>query len=150
MDRFPQLNIALGIGTLLVCIVLVRGQADDFPGPYCATRPGGCCTGRKDACAVPISSKFFSLDFMHNLCNMCWMAKFGFSRKKFNAELQSLTNVATLCYCDDFCGSFINGDCCPDYASFCLGVPDPLTEKCNHNGQWFERYQQTRDNCNLW
>lgn len=112
MDRFRKLNMVLVV-TLLVCIVFVSGQADDFPGPYCATRPGGCCKGRKDACAVPIST--------------------------------------TLCYCDDFCGSFINGDCCPDYASFCLGIdiPENITVKCKHNGQIFGQFEQIHDNCNL-
>lgn len=66
MDRFQKLNMVLSIVTLFVCIVLVKGQADDFPGPYCATRPGGCCKGRKDACAVPISSKFYSQCVMHS------------------------------------------------------------------------------------
>lgn len=62
-------------------------------------------------------------------------------------------HTATLCYCDDFCGSFINGDCCPDYASFCLGEtppPDPKVVKCEHNGQWFGQFEQIHDNCNLW
>lgn len=46
---------------LLLPIMLVLGgclaQMSDFPGPYCETRPGGCCDHRKDGCAVPISSK---------------------------------------------------------------------------------------------
>lgn len=58
MDRYRRLNTMIGIVALLMCIALANGQADDFPGPYCATRPGGCCKGRKDACAVPISSEF--------------------------------------------------------------------------------------------
>lgn len=66
MDRFRHFNsIALGILVLLVGIISqVNGQADDFPGPYCATRPGGCCKDRKDACSVPISSK--SIRFVMN------------------------------------------------------------------------------------
>lgn len=38
----------------------VNGYMTDFPGPYCAKRPGGCCDSRKDECAVPISSKIFT------------------------------------------------------------------------------------------
>lgn len=60
MDRFQTLSMVLAAITVIVCIVLVNGQADDFPGPYCATRPGGCCKGRKDGCAVPISSEFYA------------------------------------------------------------------------------------------
>lgn len=59
MDQFRKSNMLLGIVALFVCISLVSAQADDFPGPYCRTRPGGCCKGRKDACAVPISSECF-------------------------------------------------------------------------------------------
>lgn len=61
--------------------------------------------------------------------------------------------AATLCYCDEFCGSFINGDCCPDYESFCLGIEppaDPIIVKCNHKGQYFSPSEQIHDNCNLW
>lgn len=58
-------NILLGVGILLMfdCASLsVNGYMRDFPGPYCATRPGGCCDSRKDECAVPISSKKKSID----------------------------------------------------------------------------------------
>lgn len=74
-----------------------------------------------------------------------------FSNKGKKSKFSPLT-TATLCYCDDFCGSFINGDCCPDYASFCLGieVPDNITVKCKHNGQVFGQFEQIHDNCNLW
>lgn len=60
--------------------------------------------------------------------------------------------TATLCYCDDFCGSFINGDCCPDYDSFCRGIqpPENVTVRCNHKGQFFSQSEQIKDNCNLW
>lgn len=67
MDRFRKLNILLGISVLLFATVSnVNGQVSDFPGPYCATRPGGCCKSRTDSCSVPISSKcndifFFSI-----------------------------------------------------------------------------------------
>lgn len=59
MERFRKLNVLLSFSVLLltVFVVDINGQADDFPGPYCATRPGGCCKGRTDACAVPISSE---------------------------------------------------------------------------------------------
>lgn len=67
MDRFRKLNVLFGV--LLLGVVLhVNGQADDFPGPYCATRPGGCCKGRTDACAVPISSKSKMKELHSMLC----------------------------------------------------------------------------------
>lgn len=61
--------------------------------------------------------------------------------------------IATLCYCDEFCDRAVNGDCCPDYESYCLGVlPPPVnhTVTCKHNGIWFGQFDTVRDNCNLW
>ncbi|XP_031640799.1 uncharacterized peptidase C1-like protein F26E4.3 [Contarinia nasturtii] len=124
MDWFRKLNILLGISVLLLGVILnANGQLGEFEGiPFCETRPGGCCKDRTDSCAVPIST--------------------------------------TLCYCDEFCGSFSNdksnrwpnGDCCPDYESFCLGIypPQNITEvECMHKGQYFGPSNPIRDNCNL-
>lgn len=61
--------------------------------------------------------------------------------------------VGTLCYCDEFCKGFINGDCCPDYQSFCLGIetpPENITLKCEHKRQIFGQFETIHDNCNLW
>lgn len=59
--------------------------------------------------------------------------------------------IATLCYCDEFCDRAINGDCCPDYESYCLGAPDNITLTCFHNGIRFGQFDPPiRDNCNLW
>lgn len=60
--------------------------------------------------------------------------------------------IGTLCYCDQFCTGFVNGDCCPDYESFCLGIEPPpeLLELCEHKGQTFKRFETIKDNCNLW
>ncbi|XP_037043347.1 uncharacterized peptidase C1-like protein F26E4.3 isoform X2 [Bradysia coprophila] len=104
------------LGTLcfLSVISLSLGYMADYPGPYCAIRPGGCCDNRKDICSMPIST--------------------------------------TLCYCDAFCDRAINGDCCPDYESYCLGAPpaENITAKCLHNGVWFGQFDAPiRDNCNL-
>lgn len=63
MDRYRKINMALlsFIVLLLNVYLSVNGQADDFPGPYCASRKGGCCKDRKDSCSVPISSEFFPM-----------------------------------------------------------------------------------------
>lgn len=63
-------NIVLFVGILLMfdCASLtVNGYMRDFPGPYCATRPGGCCDLRKDECSVPISSELNMIFFFLNL-----------------------------------------------------------------------------------
>lgn len=54
MQMWPMVCAAL-----LLCLVALEtaGYLSDFPGPYCGTRPGGCCQNRTDSCAVPISSK---------------------------------------------------------------------------------------------
>lgn len=59
-------------------------------------------------------------------------------------------NAAVLCYCDDFCDRGDTGDCCPDYESFCLGVPANITvPTCEHRGQRFTQYDgPLTDNCN--
>jgi hypothetical protein len=38
----------------------------DIAGPYCATRPGGCCPGRIDTCSVPILD---TLCYCDEFCN---------------------------------------------------------------------------------
>lgn len=43
---------------LLFVVASAMERMPDFPGPYCATRPGGCCRDRIDGCSVPISSMF--------------------------------------------------------------------------------------------
>jgi len=109
MFEVLKVNVLLFVGI----VFFVNGQTDEFPGPYCAAREGGCCKNRTDDCSVPIQG--------------------------------------TLCYCDEFCNEFINGDCCPDYKSFCLGIeppPDEIAIKCVHNGHIFEESEQIRDNCN--
>lgn len=61
--------------------------------------------------------------------------------------------IATLCYCDKFCQRGLSGDCCPDFDSFCLGIPDiapNFTVQCKHNGVFFNQYDKIKDNCNLW
>lgn len=57
----------------------------------------------------------------------------------------------TLCYCDEMCNREKDGDCCPDYVSFCLNMPSPLMEGCLLNGVHFSKFDApVKDNCNLW
>lgn len=60
--------------------------------------------------------------------------------------------IGTLCYCDHFCDRKVNGDCCPDYESFCLGhpVPENITAGCFYKGTAFGQYESIKDNCNTW
>lgn len=38
----------------------------------------------------------------------------------------------TKCYCDDFCNRTGNGDCCPDYSTYCKGlIPGPIVKNGN-------------------
>lgn len=60
MDRFQKLGVLLNVLFLFLSLVLYANAQDDdwrgdFPGPYCATRPGGCCNNRTDSCSVPIA-----------------------------------------------------------------------------------------------
>lgn len=59
MDHFRKLNILFGVSCLVLLEIglNVNGYMSDYPGPYCAQRPGGCCDSRFDECSVPISSK---------------------------------------------------------------------------------------------
>lgn len=168
MDRFRYFeSLMLGVILLMSIILSINGQAIDFPGPYCATRPGGCCKSRTDACSVPISSKrFFSFVSLGVIQIIQKLTNWTFHRSKSDSEqinihqmgfhliiLSLFQNlIATLCYCDEFCGRFIDGDCCPDYESFCLGIdiPENITVKCKHNGQIFNQFEQIQDNCNTW
>lgn len=56
MGQLLKLQI-FAVILVLISNVDAREYFYDFPGPYCETRPGGCCDSRKDVCAVPISSK---------------------------------------------------------------------------------------------
>lgn len=128
-------TMKLGTLCFLSVICLSLGYMADFPGPYCEVRPGGCCDNRKDICSMPISSNY-GLFFNESNLASCIMVFF----------------IATLCYCDAFCDRSINGDCCPDYSSFCLGVQPPANiTSCFHNGVYFGQFDPPiRDNCNLW
>lgn len=56
-----------------------------------------------------------------------------------------------MCYCDEFCDRAVNGDCCPDYESYCLGIEQAPIKACLHNGKYFGQHDPPiRDNCNLW
>lgn len=54
----------LKINVLLVMSIVfnVHGQTNEFPGPYCASRIGGCCKNRTDACSVPIQGNLLNID----------------------------------------------------------------------------------------
>lgn len=58
-------------------------------------------------------------------------------------------SLDTLCYCDSFCERDHSPDCCPDYQTFCKGLPPPppLTT-CLHNGKYYNYSQTMRENCN--
>lgn len=118
----------------LVCIGLTHAVSDysGLPvGPYCAALPRGCCNGREDDCAAPIIGR--------DLCFyriQCW---------------QSVFNLGTLCYCDDFCNRTRSEDCCPDFLSFCKGivVSEPI-KACTYQGQYFAYGKTAKQNCNIW
>jgi hypothetical protein len=54
----------------------------------------------------------------------------------------------TLCYCDVFCDRSVNGDCCPDYESVCLGAPPPPLVTCLKNRVYYSEFQTVKENCN--
>lgn len=58
MNQLRKSYAMYGI-TLFILVIgaNVNGYSSDFPGPYCRTRPGGCCESREDSCSVPISSE---------------------------------------------------------------------------------------------
>lgn len=147
----------LGTLCLLSVICLSLGYMADYPGPYCEIRPGGCCDDRRDICSVPISSNYLWIFFFSiPLYNVNWLSCFFLSiieMSRFLFFFFFSIPKATLCYCDAFCDRAVNGDCCPDYESFCLGIEAPpnITTKCFHNGIWFGQFDAPiKDNCNLW
>lgn len=70
---------------------------------------------------------------------------------KTNCKEHLLNSAATLCYCDDFCERGRNGDCCPDYDSYCLNItaPEPI-KQCQRNGRVYPPLVKFKDNCNTW
>ncbi|XP_019881743.2 tubulointerstitial nephritis antigen-like [Aethina tumida] len=76
----------------------------------------------------------------------------------------SVPILGTLCYCDDFCNSTgTHFDCCPDYWTYCKGLPLPTTYApptttrpsdplpllyCSHKGQQYQPRKPFQDNCN--
>lgn len=139
-------TVNFGILWFLSVICLSFGYMADYPGPYCAVRPGGCCDNRKDVCSMPISSIVTVFKLINFQAHKFFVLHVSYVFLFFFL-------IATLCYCDEFCDRAINGDCCPDYESFCLGVtpaPPNITKGCFHNGVWFGKFDPIRDNCNLW
>ncbi|XP_022913750.1 uncharacterized peptidase C1-like protein F26E4.3 [Onthophagus taurus] len=57
--------------------------------------------------------------------------------------------LGTLCYCDDFCDSRKDEDCCPDYWSVCRNDPEPIVASCRYQNQVVEVNKSIKDNCNL-
>lgn len=62
----------------------------------------------------------------------------------------SVPILGTLCYCDEFCNRTRSEDCCPDYWSFCQGIPsEPIRRmECIHNGVRYFLGQKITINCN--
>lgn len=72
--------------------------------------------------------------------------------------------LGTLCYCDDFCNQTRVDDCCPDYWTYCKGLPFPTTPRvptttrappeniyaCTYNGRVFPHNASIKQNCNEW
>lgn len=50
----------------LGCAAVAVEYGADVAGPYCATRPTGCCKGRQDDCSVPILG---TLCYCDDFCN---------------------------------------------------------------------------------
>lgn len=139
-DRSKLLRATLATAVCSLLLVSISYPVNafdsysDFLGPYCEISRTGCCLGRQDNCSMPISSIyiFFSDKYIAELIFKC-------------------SQPGTLCYCDEMCNRDKDGDCCPDYTSFCLKMPDPITEGCLLNGVRFSKHDApVKDNCNLW
>lgn len=61
-----QWMIAIAAVLLPLAAVSEGDDYSDFRGPYCATRPSGCCYARNDQCSVPILG---TLCYCDDFCN---------------------------------------------------------------------------------
>ncbi|XP_023712916.1 uncharacterized peptidase C1-like protein F26E4.3 isoform X2 [Cryptotermes secundus] len=61
-----QWMIAVAAVLLPLASVSEGDNYSDLPGPYCATRRGGCCYGRVDECSVPVLG---TLCYCDDFCN---------------------------------------------------------------------------------